>query len=100
MNLQPWFTPDDSVEALEILSDTAEFLRNTAHFSPMRKELRKNLEARAASIEEFSMRTKKPIVDPGLMLALDTMAREKHKDVNRLIMEALEVYISTYNRRK
>lgn len=99
-DLQPWLDPDQTTEALEILRETAECLRNTAAFASLRKDLRGRLEQQAASIDEFVQRTKKGIVDPSVMLAMDTMAREKKSTIIEQVTLALETFISTYNRRK
>lgn len=98
--LQPWLDPDQTTEALEILRETADCLRNTAQFASLRKDLRGRLEQQAASIDEFVQRTKKGIVDPSVMLAVDTMAREKKSTVIEQVTLALETFISAYNRRK
>lgn len=98
--LQPWLDPDQTIEALEILRETAETLRNTAQFASLRKELRGKLEQEAARIDEFVQRTKHGIVDPSVMLAMDTMAREKKSTVIEQTTLALETFISAHNRRK
>jgi F0F1-type ATP synthase delta subunit len=97
--LQPWLDPDQTIEALEILRETAECLRNTAQFASLRKELRGKLEQEAARIDEFVQRTKQGIVDPSVMLAMDTMAREKKSTIIEQVTLALETFISAHNRR-
>lgn len=97
---QPWLDPDQTIEALEILRETAECLRNTAQFASLRKDLRGRLESEAARIDEFVQRTKQGIVDPSVMLAMDALAREKKSTVIEQVTLALETFISTHNRRR
>ncbi len=100
MTLQPWMSPDDTVEALEILQELEEFLNNTAMFGSLRKQLRSTISIKAETVREFRQRTKQGVIDSSLMLAIEDLSRKRKVSVNAVIMEALEEYISAVNRRK
>lgn len=99
-NLTPWLNPDESVEVLEILADVEAVLRNTARFGSMRKELRRSLESEAAKVQEFAQRARRDAIDYAMILALEEVAKQKKVPVEHVILEALETYISAFNRRR
>lgn len=98
--LQPWLSPDDSVEALEIMTEVSESLRNTAIYGSLRKQLRDALQRQAGRLDEFVHRANHGVIDPALLLALEALAKDRRSTVNGVIMEALEHFISGINRRK
>ena len=97
---QPWLNPEETVEALEIMNAAAEAFRHTATYGTMRKELRRNLETHACNIEEFVRRVHRGVVDPALVLALDEIAAQEKRNAADLVAEALEIFISTHNRKR
>jgi hypothetical protein len=101
-DLKPWLMPDETVEALELMEETAERLRGVAEFASLRKELRAQLLDQASKLANFIAVTRNGVADSSLFLALDMMARDKKTIGGSIgeIMEALEVHVSTYNRRK
>jgi len=98
--LQPWFMPLESLEAVEIMTETAESIRNVAQYASLRKELRVQLLNAATRLEDFCKMVRHGIVDPSLMLGLDEMARDKKTTYLQEIMEALENHVSAHNRRR
>lgn len=100
--LQPWLMPWDTVEALELMTETAECLRNTAKYGSMRKELRVKLENQARLLEEFVSRLERGIIDKSIMLGLDEIAQRKKTVGGSLgeIIAALEEHVSEHNRRQ
>lgn len=99
--LKPWLMPWDTVEALELMTESAECLRNVASFGSMRKELRVKMENQARLLEEFVSRMHRGIIDNSLLLGLDEMATKKGTVGGALgeIVAALEQHVSEYNRR-
>lgn len=100
MSLVPWMSPDDTIEGLEILQEVEDLLCNTAMFGSLRKQLRTNLDNKAAIVREFRQRVKRGVIDDSIVLALHDLANKRKVGVNVLIIDALETYISTVNRRK
>jgi len=100
VSLQPWMSPDDTVEAIEILQEVEDFLSNTAMFGSLRKQLRTNLDNKAVMMREFRSRVKQGVIDTSLILAIEDLARKRQVSNGFIIREALEQYISKENRRK
>lgn len=100
MSLIPWMSPDDTIEALEILQEVEDFMCNTAMFGSLRKQLRTTLDNKAATVREFRLRTKRGVIDESIVLALEDVARKQKTNVGFVIKDALENYISAFNRRK
>ena len=96
----PWLDPDETIEVLEIMQEAAACMRNTANFTSLRKELRTRLHNQAQAMEDFVQRAKTPRIDDSIMFAVDTMARDKKTKTIVQIVEALEAFVSSYNRRK
>lgn len=98
--LQPWFSPNDSVEALELLEMISGKLRALAQFGTMRKALRDSLYQMAIDVDEFVGRNKRGVLDPSIRLALEAMAERQKASVDSLLQDALEAYISRVNRKR
>jgi len=100
--LKPWLMPSETVEALEIMTETAETIRNVARYGSLRKELRTQLSNAAERLERFVSMVRNGIVDEALIFGLDDMARDKKTKGGSIaeIMEALENHISQHNRRR
>lgn len=97
---KPWLTPDETVEALEVMTDSAECMRNVADFASLRKELRSKLIVQAKVLDDFVNFHHRCIIDEALMIGLEAMAESKKSSVIKEMMEALENHVSNYNRRK
>lgn len=98
--IQPWLSPQESVEAIELLVEAAEVLLNTARFGSMRKNLRADLERQAGLCQEFARRKNNLVVDESVMLAAEEIALRQNVSLSQVITDALEQYISTLNRGK
>lgn len=96
----PWAMPMETVEAIELMRETAEIIRNTAQFASLRKELRDRLVMQATKLDELARQIDQPIVDSALMYGIDTVARDKKSHSYLEIVEALEKHISAHNRKK
>lgn len=98
----PWLMPWETVEALELMTETAACMRGAAEFSSMRKELRLKLQNQARLLEEFVRMYQRGIVDESLILGIDAMSAQRKRPGGKMaeIMEALENHVSAYNRRK
>jgi len=101
-DLKPWLMPQETIEALEIMSEVADTIRKVAEFASLRKELRIQLQNSALRLEDFVKMTHRGIVDESLLLGIEAMAREKKTPGGSIaeIMEALENHISIHNRRR
>lgn len=97
---QMWFSPDESVEACEVLTETAERLRNTAEFASMRKELRTELRNAANRIQDFVASAGQPVIDPALLRGMESIAKNNGTSFLIEVLTALERHVTTYNRRK
>ena len=96
----PWAMPNETVEAIEIMEESAGVIRSVAQFASLRKELRVQLVNQAMKLETMAAMIKGGLVDEALMLGIDAMAREKKTLPMTEIVEALETHISKFNRRK
>lgn len=96
----PWAMPNETVEAIEIMRETADVIRNCAKFGSLRKELRVQLLNQATKLDDMARIMDGPIVDESLILGIEAVAREKHSSAMVEIMEALEKHVSIHNRRK
>lgn len=94
----PWFSPDESVEACELLAETAEMLEQMAGYSPLRKELRMQMSDKARACSEFVFRANRPGVDRAVMLAIETIAEKRRVKTADLLLEIVEAWISKVNR--
>jgi len=97
---RPWLTPDETVEALETMTRSAEVIRSVAEFASLRKELRGKLIEQARILDDFVNFHHRCICDESLMLGLAAMAEAKKSSVIAEMMDALEKHVSEYNRRK
>ena len=100
--LKPWLSPDETVEALELMFETMETLRNVAQFGSLRSELRSKLRQQASKLEYFVSCTRHPRVDHSLILAIDEMVEKKKTNGGTIaeIMRAMENHISAYNKKR
>jgi hypothetical protein len=99
-NALPWAMPNETVEAIEIMRETAEVIRNTAKFGSLRRELRVQLLNQATKLDEMARLIDGLVVDESLILGIDAVAREKRSTSMGEIMEALEKHVSQFNRKK
>ena len=97
---RPWLTPDETMEALEVMTASAECIRSVAEFGSLRKELRAKLKDQAMKLEQFVQMHRREICDESLMLGVAAMAEQKKTGVIHEMMEALENHVSEFNRRK
>jgi len=99
-NALPWAMPNETVEIIEIMKETAEIIRNCAKFGSLRKELRDQLLDQAHKLDDMARIISGDIVDESLILGIDAVAREKHSVPMAEIMEAIEKHITQFMRRK
>lgn len=97
---QPWLTPQESVEVMELLTEVSDTLVNTARFAALRKTLREDLERKARECTEFVRRKNNLVVDESVMLAAIDLAERLNVTLAQVVTEALEHYISQINKRK
>jgi hypothetical protein len=97
---RPWLTPDETMEALETMTRSAEVIRSVAEFGSLRKELRGKLIEQARLLDQFVQMHHRCICDESLMLGVAAMAEQKRTGVIHEMMEALEKHVSEFNRRK
>ena len=98
----PWAMPNETIEAIEIMMEAAEEIRNTAKFASLRKELRIKLLNHASKLETMAKLISGGIIDESLMIALDAMSNEKKTVGGQMgeIMEAIENHVTAHHRRK
>ena len=94
----PWFSPDESVEACELLAEIKTMLQQMAAYGPLRKELRLQLSDKARACEEFLSRADKPSIERAVILAIDAAAEKRKMRSRMLLSEAIEAFISKLNR--
>lgn len=94
----PWLSPDDSVEACELLEEVAKTLEHFAQYSPMRKELRMRLDDRARQCRIFLQRINQPVIDRSVVLAVDEFAERKKMKSRFAFGWIIENFISRINR--
>ena len=99
-NALPWAMPNETLEMIEIMKETADVIRNCAKFGSLRKELRVQLLNQATKLDDMARIISGDIVDESLILGIAAVAHEKHSVPMAEIMEALESHISKFNRRK
>lgn len=95
----PWFSPDESVEACELLEEIKTVLEQMSAYGPLRKELRLLLSDKARACAEFLGRANRPQIERAVILALDALAETNKKKTSVLLSEAIEGFISKINRR-
>lgn len=96
----PLLSPADSVEVLELLETLMVTLRNTAHYGALRKELRLQLENMARECEALALKIRKSdSFDDALLNAIDAYAAEQGVPFQKVLKDAMEIYISNVNRK-
>jgi hypothetical protein len=94
----PWFSPDESVEAADLLEGIEKLLTDLATYGPIRKELRTKLSDQARACREFLAKANHPVIERATMLAVEDMAAKKKTTTARLLTDAIELYVSNLNR--
>lgn len=95
----PVFSPADSQEAIEILTDTAMLLRTIAEYASVRRDLKIKIREQASECEGFAQRVMtENVIDPELAQGLDTLLGTTGSTYGELLQEALEAWISKVNK--
>lgn len=94
----PWFSPDESLEACELLDEIKSMLIQLAAYGPLRKELRLQLADKARLCDDFLQRAQHPRVERAVILAVETEADKRNVKVSAVLSEAVEQFISKLNR--
>lgn len=94
----PWFSPDESVEACELLEEIKDVLVQMSTYGPLRKELRLVLSDKARACSEFLGRANHPKIERALILALETIADKRKMKTGAVLSEAVEEFITKINR--
>lgn len=100
VELQPWFTPDETQKLIRVLEQTVLLMRNTAKFSSIRKDLKWEMESNADDIERITLNDRtRMYIDPSVFLALEEIGVRTAKTMDEMIVKALEDYISRHNKK-
>lgn len=94
----PWFSPDESVEACELLEEIQKVLEQMSTYGPLRKELRLILADKARGCSEFLGRANRPRMERGLVNAMEEIATRRAVSVTVVWSEMIEAFISKLNR--
>lgn len=100
MEKLPWFSPDESVEAVELLEKIAATLKQMAEYVPVRREIRSQWRTVAQECEIVSGRSGFPYVERSVLMALEAIAEKRKVRMNELLQEAIEDYVSKIARGK
>lgn len=94
----PWLSPDDSVECIELLEETALLLEKFGAFGSMRRELRLQLTEQARKVREFQGRVNQPVIERSIFLAIEELALKWQVRTRAALQTIIESYISKINK--
>lgn len=94
----PWFSPDESVEACELLEEIKTVLEQMSTYGPLRKELRLLLSDKSRACVEFLARANRPRVERAVILAVETEADRRGVKTSAVLSEAVEAFLTKLNR--
>lgn len=94
----PWFSPDESQEACELLDDIRTVLVQMSTYGPLRKELRAVLSDKARACSEFLGRANQARIERADVLALEAVADSRKVKVSAVLMDVIEAYVSRLNK--
>lgn len=94
----PWFSPDESNEAAELLTDIEELLSDIATYGPIRKEIRVRLSDRARACKEFLAKANHPVIERAVMSSIEDLATKKKTTTAKVLTDAIETFVSNLNR--
>lgn len=94
----PWFSPDESLEACELLIGLMEVMEKMSQYGTMRKELRLLLSDQARLCTEFLGRANRPRIERADILALEAIAEKRKVKTDAVLSEVIEAYISKINK--
>lgn len=94
----PWFSPDESNEAADLLVDIEELLTDMATYGPVRKEIRVKLADKARACRDFLAKANHPVIERAVMSSIEDLAAKKKTTTAKVLTDAIETFVSNLNR--